>query len=253
MKQGISGYVCVRNATLLDYSIREAVCSLIPCCNEVVVADGQSEDNTREIVESIGDSRVRIIEYPWPHPKRDVHFLTNWLNWTRERLSYDYQVTLDADEIMAESAYPIIARLAEKGESGLFRRWNFWKDAQHLAPRNTVCGDFVARCGPTSLFACSDEPMPRHSPNLRTNAEHHEGLEIFHCGFLRDPEKFLAKSMAVQGMFFGQCDPRLLAFKDSGKDWREHDYFDSKPLERFNGIWPTVAMGWLESRGYQYP
>jgi glycosyltransferase involved in cell wall biosynthesis len=250
MKRGISGFVCVRDAVLLDYSIREAVCSLIPCCTEVVVSDGESSDDTRAIVESIGDSRVRIVTYPWPNPKRDIHFLTNWLNWTRERLTYDYQVTIDADEIMSESAYPVIARLAEKRECGLFKRLNFWKNAQHLAPLNTVCGDYVARCGPSNLYVPSDEPNVRVNPNLRTDAEHHEGLTIFHCGFLRDPKKFLAKSEAVQEMFFGQCDPRLMEFKQSGGDWRERDYFDGAALERFDGRWPVVARDWLEQRGY---
>lgn len=246
----ISGYVCARNAVLLDYSLMEAVRSLIPVCDEVVVSDGESEDSTVDLVKSIGDSRVRVITYPWPSPNRDIHFLTDWLNWTRERLSYEYQITVDADEILAPSAYPVVKMLSEKGWCGLFKRYNFWKDAKHLAPPNRVCGDYVARCGPSNLFACSDEPIPRKSPNLRTTAEHHDGLTIFHTGFIRRPMAFIAKSEAVQNMFFGSCDPRLLKFKESGEDWRNGEYFDNLPLETFHGEWPELALPWLKERGY---
>ncbi len=250
MKIGISGYVCVRNAVELDYSVKESVCSLIPICDEVVVSDGGSTDGTRELIESIGDSRVRIIDYPWPNPVRDIHFLTTWLNWTRERLNYDYQITLDADEILAPSAYDIIGSLYEDGFCGSFRRLNFWGDSKHIAPPNRVCGDYVARCGPQHLFACSDEPEVRVHPNLRSKAERREGLTIFHTGFIRDPKKFIAKSEAVQGMFFGSCDPRLMKFKEIGGDWRTGNYFDDLPLEPCAAPWPPVAHDWLRSHGY---
>lgn len=251
-KPGISGYVCVRNAELLDYCVVEAVSSLIPICDEVVVSDGESTDATREMVASIGDSRVRVITYPWPYPHCDDKFLVKWLNWTRGHLSYDYQITLDADEVLSPASYGIVDELARVGgrACAIFSRLNFWQDAQHLAPLNTVCGDTVARCGPTNLYMTSDEPFPAASPNVRELATEIHGLTIFHYGFLRRPEAFMRKSHEVQNMFMGSVDNRILEMEAAGKKWTERDYFEGAALRPFHGQHPPVAHKWLLERGH---
>jgi len=250
VKPGISGYVCVRNAETLDYCVVEAVKSLIPVCDEVVVCDGESTDKTWEMIECIGDSRVRLISYPWGHPVGNDKFWVRWLNYARARLNYDYQLTVDADEVLSEKSYPKIRQLAERGQAGIFTRLNFWKDTKHRAPLNTVCGDTVARCGPTSLYCPSDEPIPAEFPNLRSEAEFYPELEIFHYGFIRDPDAFLRKSKAVQTMFMGSCDQRLLNIEASGQSWTMGEYFDGKPLLTFDGEHPKVAHAWLKARGH---
>jgi hypothetical protein len=42
----ISGFTFVRNAIKYDYPIVEAVRSILPLCDEVVVAVGDSDDDT---------------------------------------------------------------------------------------------------------------------------------------------------------------------------------------------------------------
>lgn len=249
-KTGISGYVVIRNAVELDYCVVEAVKSLLPICNEVVVADGESTDATAELVKAIGDSRIRILSYPWPNPHRAIHFFTDWLNWTRERLDYSYQITVDGDEVLCPSSYDMVIRLYQENKCGIFERLNFWKDAQHLAPRNRVCGDTVARCGPSDLFCCSDEPYPRVNPNLRTNAEPFPSLRIFHYGFLRKPDAFVKKADAIQNMFFGSTDSRLTEQVAKGERWDARDYFPGERLRPFEGQHPEVARAWLTERGY---
>lgn len=249
-RRGLSGFVCVRNAVDLDYCVVEAISSLIPICDEVVVSDGESGDSTREMIAGIGDSRIRVIDYPWPYPHCDDKFLVKWLNWTRARLYYDHLVTLDADEVLSPESYDQVQDLAKRGESGIFNRLNFWKDAQHLAPLNTVCGDTVARCGPSALYVTSDEPFPAVSPNIREQADLYPNLTIFHYGFLRRPEAFMRKSHEVQNMFMGSVDSRILAMEAAGKKWTERDYFEGSPLRSFSGEHPPVAHKWLIERGY---
>lgn len=250
MKPGISGYVAVRNAELLDYCVAEAVKSLIPICDEVVVCDGESTDATREMIAAIGDSRIRLLTYPWPNPHNNPKFWVQWLNWTRERLHYDFQMTLDADEVLAPVSYDQVQDLAKRGESGIFHRLNFWKDAQHLAPLNTVCGDTVARCGPTELYMPSDEPIAAVSPNVREHGTLYVNLQIYHYGFLRRPDAFMRKSHEVQRMFIGSVDTRILEMQREGKRWNERDYFEGKRLREFYADHPPVAHKWLRDRGH---
>ena len=58
----LSGFTIVRNAVKLDFPIVPAIRSVLEVCDEVVVNVGKSEDETRDLVTSIGDPRVRIID-----------------------------------------------------------------------------------------------------------------------------------------------------------------------------------------------
>lgn len=253
MKPGVSGYVCIRNAIKWDYPVVQAARSLIPISDEVVICDGESDDGTTEMLREFvqTDSRFRLISYPWPHPVGNDRFWVQWLNYTRERLTYDYQITVDADEVLWEGSYETVRELARNNLCGIFKRHNFWKDAKHCAPLNTVCGDTVARCGPTSLYMPSDEPYPAVEPNIRTDAEYFPHLEIFHYGFIRDPDAFMRKSKAVQTMFMGSVDQRLLNMESAGQKWTAGDYFQGQPLQTFDGRHPKVAHQWLRERGHE--
>lgn len=61
----ISGFTFVRNAIKFDYPIVEAINSILPICDEVIVAVGKSEDDTLALIESIKSSKIRLIETIW--------------------------------------------------------------------------------------------------------------------------------------------------------------------------------------------
>ena len=60
----VCGFSFVRNGIKFDYPFIEAIRSILPLCDEVIVAVGKSEDNTLEMIRSI-DPRVRVIETLW--------------------------------------------------------------------------------------------------------------------------------------------------------------------------------------------
>jgi len=49
----VSGFTFIRNAVLNDYQIVEAITSILPICDEFVVAVGKSDDGTRLLIENI--------------------------------------------------------------------------------------------------------------------------------------------------------------------------------------------------------
>src|SRR5512133_592938 len=61
----VSGFTFIRNAIKLDYPVVESIKSILPVCDEFVVAVGNSSDDTLDLIRSIGDSRIRIIETEW--------------------------------------------------------------------------------------------------------------------------------------------------------------------------------------------
>lgn len=67
----IAGFTFIRNAIKNDYSIVEAITSILPICDEFVVAVGQSEDNTLSLIQGIKSDKIRIIETIWDDTKRE--------------------------------------------------------------------------------------------------------------------------------------------------------------------------------------
>jgi hypothetical protein len=67
----VSGFTFIRNAIKYDYPVVEAITSILPLCDEFVVAVGNSEDSTRELIEGIGSPKIRIIDTTWDDSLRE--------------------------------------------------------------------------------------------------------------------------------------------------------------------------------------
>lgn len=60
----VSGFTFIKNAQKLDYPISEAIRSILPLVDEMVVAVGDSEDKTESIVAALGP-KIRIVNTQW--------------------------------------------------------------------------------------------------------------------------------------------------------------------------------------------
>lgn len=67
----VSGFTFIRNGIKYDYPIEEAIRSILPICDEVVVAVGNSEDETLELIQSIDQKKIKIIETVWDDSQRE--------------------------------------------------------------------------------------------------------------------------------------------------------------------------------------
>lgn len=251
----ISGYICIRNAIELDYCFTEAVCSLIPVCDEVVICEGESTDGTLEECKRLErmDSRVRVITYPWKNPVADIKFYTDWINYARERLRFPMQLNIDGDEVLCPGSYPMILKSAAAGASMWFHRLNFWKTSKIIAPWGRVCGHAVARLGPTELWMPSDEPHPEGEPEIRLRAGWPPAwdptMRMFHYGYIRNHESLLLKVKVIEEAFFGTCDKRVAVSRESGTHILDLVEMD-RPFLDYTGDHPSVAHDWLRARGH---
>lgn len=67
----VSGFSFIRNAEKYDYPIVEAITSVLPLCDEFVIAVGNSEDHTTDLIDSIDSSKIRIIPTVWDDSLRE--------------------------------------------------------------------------------------------------------------------------------------------------------------------------------------
>src|SRR3954462_14807996 len=61
----VAGFTIIRNAVKFDYPVLEAITSVLPLCDVFYVGVGNSEDETRKLIENIGSPKIRISDTVW--------------------------------------------------------------------------------------------------------------------------------------------------------------------------------------------
>lgn len=136
----ISGFSFVRNGAKLYYPVKESIESILPICDEFIVAvgDNDPDDNTRELIASIDSPKVKIIDTVWDkkYMKRGaIHSVQTDI--AMKECKGDWLFYVQADEVVHEDDLPKIEKrcdelLDNKDVEGLLFSYNhFWGDYDH--------------------------------------------------------------------------------------------------------------------------
>jgi hypothetical protein len=112
----VVGFSFIKDAVKMQYPIVEAIKSILPICDEVVVAVGASEDGTRELVANI-DKKVRIIDTVWDFTlKENGKVLATETNKAFAAIASDadWCVYIQGDEVMHEEGHEEVLTAMEK-------------------------------------------------------------------------------------------------------------------------------------------
>src|SRR5439155_30211 len=103
----LSGFTIVRNAVKLDYPVLPAIRSILGICDEVVVNVGTSEDGTRDLIASLGDPRIRILDTEWDF-SRGSGALSIETNRAMAACRGAWGLYIQADEVLHETGAAIL-------------------------------------------------------------------------------------------------------------------------------------------------
>jgi glycosyltransferase involved in cell wall biosynthesis len=107
----VSGFSFVRNAVKYDYPFIESIQSLLPLCDEFVVAVGASEDDTLDKILALPSPKIKVIETVWDDSLRTGGaVLAQQTNLALDQVSGDWAFYLQADEVVHEHDLPTIER-----------------------------------------------------------------------------------------------------------------------------------------------
>ena len=102
----VGGFTIIRNAVTHDYPVVESITSILPICSEFVVAVGESEDDTLEVIRGIDSPKIRIIETVWDESLsgQDGSVFAHETNKALSALSddLDWGFYLQSDEVVHE-------------------------------------------------------------------------------------------------------------------------------------------------------
>lgn len=240
----VSGFTFLRNGTILGYPYVESLKSLLAVCDEVVVAVGDSDDDTFEQVQAINDPRLKIIQTTWNENMQDRGY-----TYAQQKMIAQFNCTgdwafyLEGDEVIHEQDYATIRAAMEKHlddkevEALVFDYYHFYGSPTtyaysprwyRRAPR--IIRNSVRSWAPDGLFwlIMSENKRGRY-PNAAL-----AGCHLYHYGHVRSVAKMNEKHKRV-AHYWGQKLPEFAGYGD----------IDPQSVSTFTQTHPAILEHWL--------
>lgn len=242
----VSGFAIVRNAVKLDYPATEAIRSILPLCDEVIVAVGKSEDDTLDLIRGIGSEKIKIIETVWDESLREGgRVLAAETDKAFQAVSPDstWCIYIQADEVIHEKYYDVI-RDAMKHNASDSRVEGLLFNYAHFYGSYDYVGDSwrwyrreirIVR-NLKEIFSYRDAQGFRIHPNRKLRVKLIDAW-IYHYGWVRDPRAMRRKQEAFGRLYH---DDEWLKNNLARADAFDYSQIDS--LSRFEGTHPKVMQ-----------
>ena len=238
----ISGFSFVRNAIELDYPVVESIKSVLPLVDEFVIACGDSTDGTTELIRSISDPKIKIIETVW-NPEDFVHGRSNAVqtNIALDACTGDWCLYLQADEVIHEKYLLVIRKACEKYlddkqvEGFLFSYKHFWGDYRHYQWTHHWYRREI-RVVRNGIGVRSWQSAQGFRINGRKMRVIQIPAEIFHYGWVRNPLKMRKKMIVLDTVHHGENEAR----RRNAPEHIPFDYGIPDHLAVYHGTHPAV-------------
>ncbi len=113
----ISGFSYVRNCIRLGYPFIESVLSVLPVCDEFIMAVGDSTDGTRNALEQLNDPKIKIVDTVWDDRMRENgKIFSQQTNIALDHIKGDWALHIQADEVLHEKDLPKITEALRQYE-----------------------------------------------------------------------------------------------------------------------------------------
>jgi hypothetical protein len=251
----VSGFTFVRNAIKYDYPVVESIRSILPVCDEFIVAVGNSEDDTRNLVLSIGDPKIKIIDTVWDDSLREGgKVLAVETNKAFDAISPDstWAFYIQADEVVHEKYLPEIRATMEKWEKDqeveglVFKYIHFYGSYQYI--------------GDSRRWYRSEVRVIRNDKQIRSYLDaqgfRKDGKKllvapvaasIYHYGWVKPPEAQQAKQQTFHRYWHSDRWIEKTISKSDKYDYTGMDY-----LSPFPGTHPQSMLDRIERQNWKF-
>ena len=240
----VCGFTIVKNAAKFYYPIKESILSILPLCDKFIIAlgDCDSDDTTRELLESIGSPKIEIFDTVWDKSlQKGGKVLAVETNKAFDAIpaEYDWCFYLQADEVVHEEYHSEIKAAMEKYlndtevEGLLFKYRHFWGTYDYIGVNRQwyrqeiriIRNDKVIRSyGDAQGFRKNDKKLKVAPVNAYVN----------HYGWVRPPEIMSKKNLNFAKLYHENIDDTIpiVAF----------NFDEVDAVKRFEGTHPAAMQ-----------
>jgi hypothetical protein len=249
----IAGFTIIKNAVTNDFPIVEAICSILPVVDEMIVLIGDSSDETIALIEAIGDPKIKIHHSVWnKNLRKGGAVLADETNKAFALIGdeYTWAFYIQGDEVVHEKYHPAIRTACENYASDkevqglLFKYKHFYGTYDYVGDSRKWYAHEIRiirnnkaisayrdaqgfRIGRTKLpVACVD-------------------ASIYHYGWVKSPTQ-MRKKIKESSVYWND-DTQMEKIKASPSDY-DFTGFDS--LEKFIGTHPQVMLNRIQRQNW---
>ncbi|RWY55794.1 glycosyltransferase family protein [Mucilaginibacter gilvus] len=241
----VAGFTFIRNAVKNDYPIVEAITSVLPLCDEFIVALGDSDDGTGELIAGIGSPKIKIVNTVWDNSLRDggrVFALETDKAFAAISPDADWAFYIQGDECVHEKYLPEIKREMEanlsdeKIEGLLFKYLHFYGSYAFYAQsrryyrrevRIVRNNKGIQSYRDAQGFRCGDRKL-----NVKLIDAY-----IYHYGWVKSSKGLLRKGQNFTQFYNAEYVPNEQAIEEN-----EFDYGNADRLLTFKESHPAVLL-----------
>jgi len=249
VKMKIAGFTIIKNAVLNDYPIVEAVKSILPVVDEMIILIGDCTDGTIELMESINDPKIKIHHSVWdPNLRSGGAVLAVETNKAMELISEDadWAFYIQGDEVVHEQYHAAIKAGCEqyqddqRVEGLLFKYLHFYGTYDYVGDSRTWYRNEVRVIrNDRNIKAYKDaQGFRKGLQKLKVKAI---DAYVYHYGWVKSPAQMMKKQKEFSKLWHN--DEALSAYM-AQPDFFDYSQFDS--LEKFKGTHPQVMQERIE-------
>jgi hypothetical protein len=249
----IAGFTIIKNAVTNDFPIVEAIRSILPVVDEMIVLIGDSSDATVALMEAIGDPKIKIHHSVWnKNLRKGGAVLADETNKAFHLIGdeYTWAFYIQGDEVVHEKYHPSIRTACEKYASDtevqglLFKYKHFYGTYDYVGDSRKWYGHEIRIIrNNKAISAYRDAQGFRIGrtklPVARVDAS------IYHYGWVKSPTQ-MRKKLKESSVYWND-DTQMEKIKTSPDDY-DFSGFDS--LEKFTGTHPGVMLDRIQRQNW---
>jgi hypothetical protein len=252
----VTGFTIIRNALKYDYPVVEAITSILSVCDEFIVAVGNSEDETLQLIRSIDSPKIKIIETVWDDNLRQGgQVLAIETNKAFDAVSADtdWCFYIQSDECVHEKHLASIneAMLKYKDDTQveglLFNYVHFYGSYNYVGnSRRWYRKEIRIIKNNKSIRSYKDAQGFRKTDNSKLKVKP-VNAEIYHYGWVKTPKAQQAKQENFHKMWH---DDEWM--KKNIAQVEEFDYSQIDSLEAFTETHPGVFQNRVKAADWKF-
>lgn len=252
----VAGFSFIRNAVQFDYPIIEAITSVLPLCDEFIVAVGDSDDDTIGLIEAIPSDKIRIIRTTWDqNALAGGRVLAQETDKALAAISPDtnWAFYIQGDEVLHEKYIPVVQEAMKQYlndstvEGLLFNYLHFYGSYSYVGDSRRWYRREVRVIRNTgNILSYKDAQGFRTRDNQKLKVKLIDAF-IYHYGWVKPPET-QKKRLRNANHFWNSSE--TIAKADASVDAFDYGQIDS--LAHFTGTHPAVMQARVDRLNWPF-
>ena len=249
----ICGFTIIKNAVKNDYPIVEAITSILPVVDEMIVLVGDSDDGTEALIRQIPSDKIRIHHSVWdPAVVLGGEILAIETNKAFDLVpaDSDWAFYIQGDEVVHEQYHAAIRKAAEQYnndpavEGLLFNYLHFYGTFDYIGDsRRWYNKEIRVIRNDKSIRSYRDAQGFRKGGNkLRVKQV---DAFVYHYGWVKSPKQMLEKQRNFVKLWSDETQLSSLAVQEL------FDFSNYDSLQKFTGTHPAVMFPRVAAQNWQ--